>query len=102
MLRKMVKGGYRREKDKWNFILSNEKLLEMAKTEDIQFFIKRQQRNFAAHIVRKKNASTSKRLMFNNDRIYKTGPKMSLLKSTIEYTKETVATFTIKAMNRIY
>ena len=102
MLRKMVKGGYRREKDKWNFVLSNEQLLEMAKTEDIQLFIKRQQRNFAAHIVRKKNASTSKRLMFNNDRIHKTGPKMSLLKSTIEYTKETLATFTIKAMNRIY
>ena len=86
MIRKMVKGGYRRHRDSWRFILSNEDLMKISKTEDITEFIKRQQRKYTDYVIRKEITSTSKRLMFNDDRIRKTGPKTTLLKSTIKNT----------------
>ena len=102
MIRKMIKGGYRREKDSWRFALSNEDLLKIAKSEGIAEYVKRQQRNYAAHIIRKDNSSTSKRLMFNDNRIRKTGPKTTLLKSAIDNTNETRESFIKKALNREY
>ena len=50
-LRKMIKGGYRRKADTWNFVLSNDDLLRIGNTENVVQFIGRQQRNYAAHII---------------------------------------------------
>ena len=49
MLRKMIKGGYRRKPHTWSFQLSNQDLLRIGNTEDIGDFVARQQRNYAAH-----------------------------------------------------
>ena len=102
MIRKMIKGGYRREKDSWRFCLSNDNLLKIAKSEGLEVFVRRQQRNYAAHIIRKENESTSKRLMFNANPIRKTGPRMTLLKTAIESANESQRDFIRKGMNRVY
>ena len=84
-------------------MISNKELMKISKTEDIVAdFIKRQQRNYATYVIRKENTSTSKRLMFNDDRIRKTGPKTTLLKSTIENTGKTRINFIKNALNRVY
>ena len=65
-VRKMTKGGYKRKPDSWRFIYTNAKLLSMAQTSDLASYVRRQQRNYLGHIVRKDNSSIVKRLMFNS------------------------------------
>ena len=67
MLRKMIKGGYRRKQNTWSFEITNQDLLRIGNTEDISDFIARQQRNYAAHVIRKEITSALKRRMFNDD-----------------------------------
>ena len=67
ILRKMIKGGFRRKRDSWSFALTNEDILRLCNTEDIESFIRRQQRNYLAHVIRHDDASISKRLTFNDD-----------------------------------
>ena len=45
MLRKMVKGGYRRKSEtEWNFQLTNNDLHNICKTEELNAFVLRQQK----------------------------------------------------------
>ena len=86
-LRKMVNGGYRRKKEyegDMRYVLTNEELLRMGKTTDIAAFVKRQQRNYLAHIVRKDNSSIVKRLLFNNDIGHKPGRQATLLTAVMK------------------
>ena len=69
MLRKMIKGGFKRRIDDNNeqtfhFIMSSEDVLRVCKTEDILQYIKRQQHNYLGHIARQKNTNITKRLLF--------------------------------------
>ena len=50
MLRKMVKGGYKRKTGEWSFVYTNEDLKRICGTVDLIQFVKTQQRNYAAHI----------------------------------------------------
>ena len=101
-LRKMIKGGYRRKADTWNFVLSNDDLLRIGNTENVVQFIGRQQRNYAAHIIWKDNTSISKRLMFNDDQRKKPGRFNSLLSSAIENARCSPDEFLKNAINRKY
>ena len=75
-IRKITKGGYRRKEDSMAYVYSNEDLLKIAKTTDLNTFIKQQQRNYViCHIVRKDNSSIVKRLLFNNNTATKRGPQ---------------------------
>ena len=67
MLRKMVKGGFRRKKDSWSFTLTNADILRLCGTEDIESYIRRQQRNYLAHLIRHDDTSISKRLTFSDN-----------------------------------
>ena len=67
ILRKMIKGGFRRKTDTWSFVLTNEDILRQCGTEDIEAFIRRLQRNYLAHIVRHDDSSLSKRLTFDEN-----------------------------------
>ena len=67
ILRKMIKGGFRRKTDAWSFVLTNEDILRQCGTEDIEAFIRRLQRNNLAHIVRHDDSSISKRLTFDEN-----------------------------------
>ena len=68
ILRKMINGGFRRKHDTWSFVLSNGDVLRQCGAENIESFIRRQQRNYLAHIVRQDDDSLCKRLTFNDDR----------------------------------
>ena len=67
ILRKMVKGGYRRKIDSWSFVLTNDEILRQCETEDIEAYIRRQQRNYMAHTVRREDTSMSKLTTYNDD-----------------------------------
>ena len=45
-IRKMRKGGYKRQDNSWHFVLSNANLLDMANTTDLTSYIRQQQRNY--------------------------------------------------------
>ena len=101
-IRKMTKGGYKRKKDSWHFVHTNADLLEMAKTTDLTCFIRRQQRNYFGHIVRKGNNSIVKRLPFNSDQFKRTGRRITLRSSVLESEQCLPEEFYTKAMNRVY
>ncbi len=102
MLRKMIKGGYRRIGNTWRYALTNKDLLRISNTEDVSEFVKRQQRNYVSHIIRQDNESTSKRLMFNDNHRRTRGPHSTLLQSVIEFAHVDDETFMENAMNRVY
>ena len=68
MIRKMVKGGYKRKTGEWNFVYTNEDLIRICNTVNLTQFIKTQQRNYAAHVIRKDNNSIRKCLFLNNNK----------------------------------
>ena len=70
----MIKGGSRKRKNDENpaeamkFFYDSNKIHEICQTEDISGYVKRQQRNYAAHIIRTSSAEPTKQFMFNNDK----------------------------------
>ena len=99
-IRKMVKGGYKRKGDTWSFVFSNEDLIRMAKTTDLSSYIRKQQRNYAGHIIRKENSSIVKRLFFNSNASHKPGRQTTLHSSVIMAEKRTKEEFYMDAINR--
>ena len=68
MIRKMVRGGYKRKKDEWGYKLTDQNLLDLAKTETISAFVERQRKRYLPHVIRQPNTSIIKRAIFNADR----------------------------------
>ena len=99
-VRKMTKGGYKRKPDSWRFIYTNAKLLSMAQTSDLASYVRRQQRNYLGHIVRKDNSSIVKRLMFNSDPSKRPGRQLTLNSSVLASERCTPDELYTKAMNR--
>ena len=66
LLRRMVRGGFKIQDNRMAFKFTNDAILQLCKTENIETFIARQQRNFLAHIVRRDDSSLMKQLMFND------------------------------------
>jgi len=100
-LRKMTKGGYRRKKDSWSFILSNDDILRLSGTEDIESFIRKQQRNYLAHLVRHDDESMSKRLVFEENP-KRAGRHVTMEKMVYENEKVSRDTFNRLAVERKY
>ena len=88
LLRRMVRGGFQRQDDRMAFKFTNDAILELCKTENIETFIARQQRNFLAHIVRRDDSSLMKQLTFNNDSVRKRGRSTTLRKLVLQ--RETI------------
>jgi len=84
MLRKMVRGGFRRKPDSWAYILTNTNLIEMCKTESIESFIERQKQRFLAHIIRMPDKSITKRIIFNDEKNTKRGRTTIYIDSTLD------------------
>ena len=76
LLRRMVRGGFRRKEGTYHYTLSNYDIVKKCKTEDIYQFMMRQQRNFTAHVIRGDNTRLTKRLLFNNNATKKPGRNM--------------------------
>ena len=100
MLRKMVKGRYRCKKGEWNFVLSNNDIHNICKTEDISDFTERQQRNYLAHLVRQPNARLTKRLLFNSNDAIKPGRQSTLLSKVLLNEGSTLDEFCKRALNK--
>ena len=65
-LRKMVRGGFRRKKDSYSYVYTNEQLYTMCNTTPLTNFIDKQQRSYIAHLIRQDDTLTTKRLLFDN------------------------------------
>ena len=102
MLRKMVKGGYRRQAGTYRFVLTNRDLLEKCQTEDIHDFVARQQRNFVAHVTRFDNERLVKRVMFNGNDARRPGRRTTLYGKVVERMGISPAEFNRDALLRRY
>ena len=106
MLRKMVKGGYRRKgkkgSDNYHFVLNNVDILAICKTEKVEEYVKWQQTKYLAHLARQPNTSITKRLLFNDDKARKPGRQITLVDIVMEAEQCTEDQFYRKALNREY
>ena len=84
MIRKMVRGGYKRKKDEWGYKLTNQNLLDIGKTEAISAFIERQKKRYLAHLIRLPNISVIKRILFNSDTTTVPGRQTTFLQSVLD------------------
>ena len=102
MIRKMVRGGYRRKENSYSFVLTNEDLLQKCKTESLEKYIARQQRNYLAHVIRTPDYGITKQLLFNDNQSIKQGRKVTLYKTVIENEDITPADFNRNALLRSF
>ena len=100
-LRKMTKGGYRRKKDSWSFALTNDDIFRLSGIEDIESYIRKQQRNYLAHLVRHDDESLSKRLVFEENP-KRAGRHVAMEKMVYEHEKVSQDTFNRLAVDRRY
>ena len=107
MLRRMIKGGCRKRKNDENpaeamkFFYDSNKIHEICQTEDISGYVKRQQRNYAAHIIRTSSAEPTKQFMFNNDKYRKPGQHApELLQQVVKQSGVTKLEFISQAASR--
>ena len=101
ILRKMVKGGFRRKKNSWRFVLKNSDILRICGTEDIESYIRRQQRNYLAHVIRREDVSSIKRLAFN-DNPRRPGRSITLKSMVLAHEKADEDEFIRNAIRRMY
>ena len=102
MLRKMIKGGYRRKSNEWSFVLTNDDLHNICETETIEAYVSRQQQKYLAHIARQSNTTLTKRLLFNSEHSRKPGPKLTLESNVLRTLQCSADEFYKKAMDRRY
>ena len=101
MLRKMVKGGYRRKPGtEWSFVYRNEDLHTICGTEDVNIFTAHQQKKYLAHLSRQPNTCMTKRLLFNSNEAAKTGRTSTLETTVLENEINTRDEFYRRALNR--
>ena len=101
ILRKMIKGGYRRKKDnEWHFVLTKQDLHRICGTEDIDKYTARQQKKYLAHLARQNNRSITKQLLFNCNEATKPGRKSTLESSVLNDEECTANEFYRKALKR--
>ena len=103
-LRRMVRGGFRRKEEdvnEFSMKINNAKLHRLCGTQDVSSFIRQQQCNYAAHVIRTTPDRSIKKLMFNDDRRMKAGrTTSSLLEQAADNRNETIDAFCNYAMVR--
>ena len=76
-LRKMLRNGFRRkfpnDENSFKLFYSNNDIHRICKSRDVSEFIKIQQRNYAAHLVRSDNGNMTKKLLFQEGKCSKCG-----------------------------
>ena len=105
-LRKMIRNGYRRKNtsDKcYKLFYTNNDIHNICKTCNVSTFIKTQQRNYAAHLVRSSNELMTKKLFFQQDKCTKLGRNTNtLLKQVLDNTGMDIQAFVNKAKARLF
>ena len=101
MLRKMIKGGYRRKTGtEWKFVLTNLDLINICGTEEINDYTSRQQRNYLAHLARQSNKTLTKRVLFNDNHASKPGRQWTLETRVVLHEGTTTDEFYKRALNK--
>ena len=104
MLRKMINKGFKRRNisdSDYTYVLSNENVLTICKTENILEYIQRQQMKYLAHIARRPNTTFIKRLLFSDVKVTKRGrPIITLEEHVLQYVKMTADQFYKKALKK--
>ena len=88
LLRRMVRGGFKRRENSMALRISNDSLIKLCGTESLENFIVRLQRQYLAHIVRREDESLLKLMTFNDDEIHVPGPYNTLRSSVLK--RETI------------
>lgn len=86
MLRKMIRHGFERrnrDNDDFGFVITNNDVLQICKTEDVISHVEKQQSKYLAHIARRSNANTAKRLLLNDNKNYKRGRPIKTLEQYV-------------------
>ena len=90
MLRKMLKNGLSRKEElpdnperKYQYKLNNQTILKICKVEELTEFVRKQQRKYLAHLARQPNSTTTKRLLFNDDKSRKRGNTQKTLEQQV-------------------
>ena len=102
MIRKMVRGGYRRKVNSYSYEITNQDLIQKCKLEPLENYVARQQRSYVARIIRNDDSSISKRLLFNNNKSKKQGRKVNLYNTVVNKEEITADSFNHKALNSLY
>ena len=104
MLRKMINNGYKRNnvlESDFRYVLSNNDILTICKTENILEYVRRQQMKYLAHIARRPNSTFIKRLLFSDVKTTKRGrPIVTLEGQVLEYVQMSADEFYKKALKK--
>lgn len=100
MLRKMVRHGYRRVEGTYRFAFTNDHILKICGTTCVGEFIALQQKRYLAHIIRTQNTSIAKRLLFNDNKSKRPGPRITLLSTVLAQQQSAEDEFYTMAMMR--
>ena len=93
MVRKMVRGDYKRKPNEWGYQFTDEHFLELAKTESVSAFVGRQRKHYLGHVIRMPNTSMVKRMMFEEEENAAVGRRTTFLKSVLEEENATLDQF---------
>ena len=67
LLRKMIRGGYKRKEDRMAFVYTNEEIIGISKSVKIDGYIEKMQQSFISHIIRREDNAIVKKLTFNSE-----------------------------------
>ena len=86
MLRKMIRRGFeRRDRDNedYGYVITNDDVLRICKTEDVILHAEKQQSKYLAHVALCKNSNAAKRLLFNDNKNNKRGRPIKTMEQYI-------------------
>ena len=102
ILRKMTRGGFRRQPDSYSFVHSNEHLYQIGRTESLNDYIMKQQRAYIAHVIRDDDETITKKLLLNNDAVRIPGRNTTFMKTVSEQAGCSIKEFIDRAMKKEY
>ena len=102
LLRKMIRGGFKRKKDSYAFVYSNQHIYEICKTTPLDAFIAKQQRTYLAHVIRLEDDTVAKRLLFENGTSRVCGRQITLFETVAEYEACTRLQLIKRAMTKVF
>ena len=105
LLRKMIRGGFKRINNDGDFRynLNNEKVDAVCCISDVSNFIRKQQKDYAGHVVRMPIERCEKQLIFSDDKYHKTGRvTFSLLEQVLKFNNSTIDNFMNSSMKSLH
>ena len=98
----MTRNGFKRKENSYAYVYTNEQLLEMAGTEHPRKFIRKLQRSFTAHIIRRNDTELLKRVLFNSEKVQVQGRQINLWDAVLRNEGCTETDFINKAITKVY